>query len=68
MNTADSSGPDVSEGQIREALPHVGLLIATNGQAAPEPPDQWTPNVRPEYLISQARRSLDRRGVAQGAA
>lgn len=64
IDTADSYGPDVSEKLIREALhPYSGLLIATKGGLTRGGPDQWTPNGRPDYLIGQAEKSLQKLGV-----
>ncbi|WP_310423223.1 aldo/keto reductase [Mycoplana sp. BE70] len=66
IDTADSYGPDISEGLIREALhPYEGLIIATKAGQMRAGPDQWKPNGRPEYLISQARKSLKKIGVEQ---
>lgn len=66
IDTANSYGPDVSEELIREALhPYPGLLIATKGGLERGGPDRWTPNGRPDYLISEARRSLKKLGVEQ---
>ena len=64
IDTADSYGPDVSEQLIRESLhPYTGLLIATKAGLQRSGPDQWTPDGRPEYLIEQAHRSLQKLGV-----
>lgn len=64
IDTADSYGPDVSEELIREALhPYSGLLIATKGGLTRSGPDQWTPDGRPEYLIAQAKKSLQKLGI-----
>lgn len=64
IDTADSYGPDVSERLIRESLhPYTGLLIATKAGLQRGGPDQWTPDGRPEYLIEQAHRSLQKLGV-----
>ncbi|HKE97208.1 MAG TPA: aldo/keto reductase [Povalibacter sp.] len=66
IDTADSYGPDVSEELIREALhPYASLLIATKGGLTRGGPDQWTPNGRPEYLLAQARKSLQKLRVEQ---
>jgi pyridoxine 4-dehydrogenase len=66
IDTADSYGPDVSESLIREALhPYDGLLVATKAGLTRGGPDRWAPNGRPDYLIAQARKSLDKLGVAQ---
>lgn len=64
IDTADSYGPDVSEQLIREALhPYDGLVIATKAGLTRSGPNQWTPCGRPEYLLEQARRSLQKLGV-----
>jgi aryl-alcohol dehydrogenase-like predicted oxidoreductase len=64
IDTADSYGPDVSEELLREALhPYKGLLIATKGGLTRPGPDQWVPNGRPDYLIKQAHKSLQKLGV-----
>jgi pyridoxine 4-dehydrogenase len=66
IDTADSYGPDVSEGLIREALhPYDGLLIATKAGLTRPGPGQWEPNGHPDYLISQAKGSLRKLGVKQ---
>ncbi len=66
VDTADSYGPDVSEKLIREALyPYKGMLIATKAGLTRGGPSQWTPNGRPEYLLAQAKRSLQKLGVEQ---
>ena len=66
IDTADSYGPAVSEELIRDALhPYTGLLIATKAGLIRGGPDQWTPNGRPDYLISQARKSLRTLNVEQ---
>lgn len=66
IDTADSYGPDVSERLIREALhPYDGLVIATKAGLVRPGPDQWIPDGRPEHLIAQAQRSLDKLGLAQ---
>src|SRR5215469_9246703 len=64
IDTADSYGPDVSEKLIREALhPYKGLVVATKGGLTRPGPGQWNPNGRPDYLIAQARKSLEKLGV-----
>ena len=66
VDTADSYGPDVSEKLIREALyPYKGMLIATKAGLTRGGPSQWTPSGRPEYLLAQAKRSLQKLGVEQ---
>jgi aryl-alcohol dehydrogenase-like predicted oxidoreductase len=66
IDTADSYGPDVSEELIREALhPYDGLLIATKAGLLRPAPDHWVPNGKPDYLITQARKSLKKLGVQQ---
>ncbi len=64
IDTADSYGPDVSEKLLHEALhPYSGLVIATKGGLKRPGPDNWQPHGRPEYLIEQAHKSLDKLGV-----
>src|SRR5271157_1756312 len=64
IDTADSYGPDFSEGLIREALhPYGTIKIATKGGLARTGPDVWIPLGRPEYLIQQALKSRWRLGV-----
>ena len=64
IDTADSYGPDVSEELIREALhPYDGLMIATKGGLLRPAPDHWVPNGKPDYLITQAKKSLRKLGV-----
>jgi pyridoxine 4-dehydrogenase len=66
IDTADSYGPDVSEGLIREALhPYRGLLIATKAGLTRPGPGEWRPNGRPSYLIEQAKGSLRKLGLEQ---
>ena len=64
IDTADSYGPDFSEGLIREALhPYGTIKIATKGGLTRTGPDVWIPLGRPEYLIQQALKSRWRLGV-----
>jgi aryl-alcohol dehydrogenase-like predicted oxidoreductase len=66
IDTADSYGPDVSEKLLHEALhPYQGLVVATKGGLTRPDPDRWVPQGRPDYLIAQARKSLDKLGVQQ---
>jgi pyridoxine 4-dehydrogenase len=66
IDTADSYGPDVSEGLIREALqPYTGLLVATKAGQTRTGPNVWVPVGRPEYLIQEAHKSCRRLGVEQ---
>jgi pyridoxine 4-dehydrogenase len=66
IDTADSHGPDVSEKLLHEALhPYQGLVVATKGGLTRPGPDRWVPQGRPDYLIAQARKSLDKLGVQQ---
>jgi len=66
VDTADSYGPEVSEGLIREALhPYPGMLVATKAGLTRQGPNRWAPNGRPEYLIAQARKSLAILGLKQ---
>jgi len=62
IDTADSYGPDVSEGIIAEALyPYPeGVVIATKGGLERPGPDQWVENGRPEHLKSACEGSLRR--------
>ncbi len=64
IDTADSYGPDVSEELIREALhPYDGLLIATKAGLLRPAPDHWVPDGKPDYLVTQAKKSLRKLGV-----
>jgi pyridoxine 4-dehydrogenase len=65
IDTADSYGPYVSEGLIREALhPYPkGLVIATKAGLARLGPSRWVPLGRPEYLRQECEMSLRRLGV-----
>jgi pyridoxine 4-dehydrogenase len=66
IDTADSYGPDVAEELICEALhPYPDMLIATKAGLARTGPNAWTPLGRPEYLIQQAYRSLQKLRVAR---
>jgi pyridoxine 4-dehydrogenase len=66
IDTADSYGPDIAEGLIREALhPYGGILVATKAGLARTGPDRWIPLGRPEYLIQQAYKSCRALGVEQ---
>lgn len=66
IDTADSYGPGVSEPLIREALaPYDNILVATKAGLTRSGPDQWAPRGDPEYLISQAHKSLKALGVEQ---
>jgi aryl-alcohol dehydrogenase-like predicted oxidoreductase len=60
IDTADSYGPEVSERLIREALhPYPeGMVIATKAGLTRPGPDRWERNGKPEYLRSQAEKSL----------
>ena len=62
IDTADSYGPDVSEGLIAEALyPYPeGVVVATKGGFERPGPDQWVENGRPEHLKSACEGSLRR--------
>ena len=55
IDTADSYGPDVSEGLIAEALyPYPeGVVIATKGGLERRGPDQWVANGRAEAFPSR---------------
>jgi aryl-alcohol dehydrogenase-like predicted oxidoreductase len=64
VDTADSYGPNVSEGLIREVLhPYPGMLVATKAGYARSGPNQWATDGRPEYLRRQALASRERLGV-----
>lgn len=66
IDTADSYGPDVAEGLIREALhPYPRMVIATKAGLTRSGPDERAPLGRPEYLIQQAHKSLRQLGVRQ---
>ena len=66
IDTANSYGPDVSEQLIHEALhPYDGLVIATKGGLERTGPNVWPMNGNPDYLIREAKRSLDKLGVDQ---
>ncbi|MGE3306786.1 MAG: aldo/keto reductase [Rhizobiaceae bacterium] len=67
IDTADSYGPDVSEKLIREALhPYpADMLVATKGGMTRSGPNVWTSNGRPDYLIEQAKKSLQKLGIEQ---
>ncbi|MDB5295987.1 MAG: ydbC [Phycisphaerales bacterium] len=65
IDTADSYGPEVSEGLIRQALhPYpAGLVIATKAGLTRTGPGKWHPVGRPEYLRQQCEMSLRRLGL-----
>src|SRR6202047_3858964 len=62
IDTADSYGPNVSEGIIAEALyPYPeGVVVATKGGLERPGPDLWVENGRPEHLKSACEGSLRR--------
>jgi len=62
IDTADSYGPEVSEGLIAEALhPYpAALVIATKAGFDRTGPDQWVMNGKPEHLRSACDGSLQR--------
>ena len=62
IDTADSYGPEVSEGLIGEALaPYANdLVIATKAGLTRQGPNKWLPVGRPEYLQQQVEMSLRR--------
>src|SRR3981189_2375 len=62
IDTADSYGPNVSEGIIAEALyPYPeGVVVATKGGLERPGPDQWVENGKPEHLKSACEGSLRR--------
>ena len=65
IDTADSYGPYVAEGLIREALhPYPDeLVIATKAGLVRTGPDEWHSVGRPEYLRQEAEMSLRRLGL-----
>lgn len=64
IDTANSYGPDVSEELIREALhPYDGLVVATKAGLERSGPNIWTMNGNPDYLVREAKRSLDKLSV-----
>src|ERR1700761_3928817 len=64
IDTANSYGPDVSEELIHEALhPYEGLVIATKAGLTRSGPNIWAPNGRPDYLKTEAKKSLKKLGV-----
>ena len=67
IDTANSYGPDVSEELIKEALyPYADdLLIATKAGLTRSGPNIWTPKGDPDYLIAEAKKSLQKLGVEQ---
>src|SRR5258708_37952853 len=69
IDTADSYGPDISEGLIREALhPYpADVVIATKAGLVRTGPDEWYPVGRPEYLRQEAEMSPRRLGVERRA-
>jgi aryl-alcohol dehydrogenase-like predicted oxidoreductase len=62
FDTADSYGPEVSEGLIAEALhPYPkDLVIGTKGGLLRPSPPQWVPDGRPEHLRRALEGSLKR--------
>ncbi len=67
IDTANSYGPDVSEELIKDALhPYAAdILIATKAGLTRSGPNIWTPKGNPDYLISEAKRSLHKLGLEQ---
>jgi aryl-alcohol dehydrogenase-like predicted oxidoreductase len=66
IDTANSYGPEVSEGLIREALyPYSHVSVATKAGLTRSGPDIWTPNGDPKHLVSEAHASRERLGVEQ---
>jgi len=66
IDTADSYGPNVSEQLIREALhPYKGMLIATKAGFRRPGPGVWEMDGHPDYLCSEALKSLKQLGVDQ---
>ncbi len=62
IDTANSYGPDISEELIAEALhPYgPGMVIATKAGFERKGPNIWITNGKPDYLISETRKSLDK--------
>ncbi len=67
IDTANSYGPDVSEELIKEALhPYADdLLVATKAGLTRSGPNIWVPKGDPDYLIAEAKKSLQKLGVEQ---
>jgi len=66
IDTADSYGPNVSEQLIREALhPYKDMLIATKAGFRRPGPGVWEMDGHPDYLRSEALKSLKQLGVDQ---
>ena len=67
IDTANSYGPDVSEELIKEALHPYGkdLVIATKAGLTRSGPNIWVPKGDPNYLIEEAKKSLQKLGVEQ---
>jgi aryl-alcohol dehydrogenase-like predicted oxidoreductase len=67
IDTANSYGPDISEELIKEALhPYADdILIATKAGLTRSGPNIWTPKGDPDYLIAEAKKSLQKLGVEQ---
>ena len=67
IDTADSYGPEVSERLIGEALsPYPDdVVVATKGGLERPGPRRWTPNGRPEHLVSACEGSLRRLRLEQ---
>ncbi len=64
IDTANSYGPDVAEGLIREALhPYNGVVIATKAGLLRTGPDEWPVLGYPPYLRQECEMSLRRLGV-----
>jgi len=65
IDTADSYGPFITDGLIREALhPYAAdLVIATKVGLTRPAPGQWVPVGRPEYLRQQVELNLRHLGV-----
>ncbi len=65
IDTADSYGPNVSEGLIGEALASRShnVKVATKAGLVRTGPNVWLPVGRPEYIRQQAEMSLRRLGI-----
>jgi pyridoxine 4-dehydrogenase len=64
IDTANSYGPEVAEGLIREALhPYTDVVIATKAGLLRTGPDEWPVLGYPPYLRQECEMSLRRLGV-----
>jgi pyridoxine 4-dehydrogenase len=66
IDTADAYGPNVSEELIAQALaPYDGVVVASKAGLTRSGPGAWSPNGRPEHLLSALEGSLQRLRVEQ---